>query len=263
MLTFRDLVSAFKDLGIEPTWPLIVHTSLSSLGEVRGGAETVLGALMAATDALMMPAFTYKTMITPLVGPDQNGIVYGSGEKTNRMAEFFWPSMPADPSVGIVAERFRQHPHTERSGHPILSFCGLNTQEALETQTMHQPLSPIGVLAQEGGWVLLLGVDHRVNTSIHYAERLANRTQFSRWALTPTGIVECRAFPGCSEGFNKAAPLLEPFTHQVQIGKALARALPLKRLVETVTDLLEEQPQALLCERPDCGCCNSIRAIGH
>ncbi len=44
-----------------------------------------------------MPAFTYKTMLTPLTWSENNGITYGSGADVNRMAEFFDSQMPADP----------------------------------------------------------------------------------------------------------------------------------------------------------------------
>ena len=56
-----------------------------------------------------MPTFTYKTMLTPLTGPEHNAITYGSGEAQNRMAEFFTPRMPADPLMGIIPETFRNH----------------------------------------------------------------------------------------------------------------------------------------------------------
>ena len=66
----------------------------------------------------------------------------------------------------------------------------------MAVQTLAEPLAPIGALAQRGGWVLLLGVNQTVNTSLHYAERLAGRPQFTRWALTYEGVRECPQFPG-------------------------------------------------------------------
>ncbi|MCC6148109.1 MAG: AAC(3) family N-acetyltransferase [Anaerolineaceae bacterium] len=264
MLSYRDLINGLKDLDIQPSWPLLVHASLSAFGEVRGGAETVLGALLATSDSLMMPAFTYRTMVIPETGPPENGIVYGSGEKTNRMAEFFWPTMPADPMVGALAEQLRLHPHSKRSNHPILSFSGINVEKALESQTLDHPLAPVGVLAQQGGWVVLLGVDHTANTAIHLAERAAGRRQFTRWALTPTGIVECTGFPGCSDGFNQVARLVEPlFVRKAKIGAAVIQAMPLLPLIEAVTDLLEMQPGALLCDGVDCERCDSVRTAGQ
>jgi aminoglycoside 3-N-acetyltransferase len=62
---------------------------------------------------------------------------------------------------------------------------------------LDDPLAPVGALAEENGTVLLIGVNHTVNTSIHYAEKIAGRKQFIRWALTPQGVRECPGFPGC------------------------------------------------------------------
>ncbi len=260
MLTFRDLVSGLKSLGLNPKQPLIVHASLDSFGEeVRGGAQTLLGALLLTSDAIMMPTFTYKTMLIPESGPDNNGITYGSGTALNRLAEFYRPDMPADPLMGMLAETLRQHPHAQRSSHPILSFSGINVGEALQAQTLREPLAPIQQLAQMHGWVLLIGVDHTVNTSIHLAERLAGRHQFVRWALTPAGVKECLHFPGCSDGFHQAETDLIPITKRVMIGKALIRALPLRSMLDILRQKIEADPLALLCERADCERCQAVR----
>ncbi len=71
MLTFRDFITGFRRLEIDRSRPVIVHTSLSAFGEVHGGAQTVLGALSSSFDTFLMPAFTYKSMITPEVGPPE------------------------------------------------------------------------------------------------------------------------------------------------------------------------------------------------
>lgn len=253
-----DLQKGFKALKVKA--PVIVHASLSSFGQVEGGAETVVEALLAVFSSVMMPAFTYKTMVTPLVGPPDNGLTYGSGADANRMAEFFTLDMPADPLMGIIAETLRRHPRAQRSTHPILSFSGVNVGFALQTQTLREPFAPIGALVAHGGWVLLLGVDHTVNTSIHYAERLAGRKTFIRWALTPQGVVECPNFPGCSAGFQAIAPHVEKVTRRVRIGSALVQAVPLKVLVERIKACLREDPLALLCPQEGCERCAQTRA---
>ncbi len=141
MLTFRDFITGFRKLDIDHSRPVIVHASLSAFGEVHGGAETVLGALSSSFDTLIMPVFTYKTMITPEVGPPDNAITYGSGKDTNRMAEIYRPDMPADTMMGVVAESLRTHPKALRSMHPILSFAGINAKQILDSQT-HQRTTP-------------------------------------------------------------------------------------------------------------------------
>jgi aminoglycoside 3-N-acetyltransferase len=115
------------------------------------------------------------------------------------------------------------------------------------------------VLAEADGWVLLLGVDHTVNTSIHYAEKLAGRRQFTRWALLPDRILECPGFPGDSAGFDAIAPDLVDSTRVVQAGDATIQAVPVRALIRAVSERIRVDPLALLCQRDDCLRCNAVR----
>jgi aminoglycoside 3-N-acetyltransferase len=259
VLKFRDFLTGIRKLEIDRSRPVISHSSLSAFGEVYGGAETVLGALSSSFETLIMPVFTYKTMITPEVGPPGNAINYGSGKDINRMAEIYRRDMPADPLMGVVAEALRTHPKALRSNHPILSFSGINAQMILDSQSIKDPLLPIQRLMDGDGWVLLMGVDHTVDTSIHYAEQLAGRKQFVRWVLTPKGVIACQRFPGCSEGFNAISSYLDDEVHKVELGGAVIQAIPLANLVNAVRALLQEDPFSLLCSREDCERCNAVR----
>jgi len=260
MLAYRDIINGLKLLDIPAGQPVIVHSALSAFGEVRGGADTLLGGLLAAFGRVMMPVFTYKTMLIPEEGPQSNGLAYGSGETHNRMSEFFTPDMPADVMMGVLPEKLRRMPGALRSSHPILSFTGIGVGDAIQAQTLEDPLAPLGVLAEQGGWVTLLGVDHTVNTSIHYAERLAGRKQFTRWALTPQGVRACPGFPGCSDGFEQITPHLQDAARSVKIGSALVQAVPLEQIITAVQELISRDPFALLCERAECERCDAVRA---
>jgi aminoglycoside 3-N-acetyltransferase len=260
MTTFRDFYHGLRQLEIPASHPVIAHASLSAFGEVHGGAETVLGALLGAFHTVVMPAFTYKTELTPETGPQNNACIYGSGKDANRMAEFFRPDMPADRLMGVIAERLRTRAGALRSSHPVLSFSGINAGDILGTQTIQDPLAPIGALYEADGWVLLLGVDHTSNTSIHYAEKQAGRKQFLYWALTPAGVVECPNCSGCSAGFQAIANRLGNAPRLVQVGPGTIQAIPLKDLVDIAYQWIQEDPLALLCGREDCEPCNAVRA---
>jgi len=254
----QDILIGFRSLELGDK-PVIVHASLSAFGQVQGGAEALVSALLAVFPSVVMPTFTYKTMLTPPTGPENNAITYGSGADANRMAEFFDPQMPADTLMGAAAETLRKHPRASRSAHPILSFAGVNAKAAIAAQSLADPLAPIGALAKQDGWVLLLSVDHTVNSSIHYAEKLAGRKQFVRWALTPQGVRECPGFPGCSAGFQSIAPEVERDTRLVRIGNAAVQAVPLEMLFKAVIERIKNDPLALLCQQTDCPRCNEIR----
>lgn len=266
MITIRELLDGFGALPLKGQ-AVIAHGSFKSLGGVQGGPRVVIDALVKICGALVMPTFTYQTMVTPLVGPPNNGLDYAA-EEMNRArqdryssldAVTFQRDMPVDPEVGILSETLRRHAGAERSLHPILSFAGINADFAIQRQTIYDPFAPIGALAEKNGWVVLIGMDHTVNTSIHYAEKLAGQKQFLRWALVHRRIVECPNFPGDSSGFDKISRYLETDVETVTIGEARVQAVQLNRLIDRAKILLKANPLALLCQRNDCPRCNAVR----
>lgn len=257
-VSYSDLKMGLTRLGLTDRL-VIAHASLKAFGDIEGGAEALLRILLASVRGLVMPTFTYKTMLTPELGPPNNGITYGNARDSNKMAEPFRPDLPADPTMGVLSEMLRRHPQAKRTYHPIQSFSGIHADSVLNTQTLYNPLAPIGALAEQDGWVLLLGVDHTVNTSIHYAEKLAGRRQFTRWALTKERVVECPGFPGDSAGFNAIAPDLEEAARALEIGGARIQAIPVSKLIEVVINQIKEDPLALLCQRVDCERCEAVR----
>ncbi len=259
MISYRDFVSAFRELGMGNQSRVIAHASLSAFGQIVGGAETMIGALLATCETVCMPSFTYKTMIIPSVGPPDNAIDYNLGALRNPLAEIFSMRMPADPSLGIVAEAFRSHADSRRSSHPILSFSGVNADTALNAQSLEEPLAPVAWLAEQDGDVLLLGVDHTVNTSLHYAEKLAGRKQFTRWALTRQGTATCPGFPGCSRGFQAIESRMQGIASRVQLGTGVIEYIPLRDLINVTTGWLHTDPTAMLCQDTLCERCQAVR----
>ena len=259
MPAYADLKTAFKSLGLADK-SVIAHASLKKFGRIDGGAGTVVKAMLTSFSGVVMPAFTYKTMITPEVGPPNNGMIYASGKDNNKMAEPFRVDMPSDKMMGTLPLALLYEKDVLRTSHPILSFAGIQADDILLKQTLYDPLAPIRALSEKEGWVVLINVDHSVNTSIHYGEKLAGRGQFVRWALTPGRIVECPGYPGDSTGFNAIEEYIKPNTRRVEMDNgAFIQAVPVKRLLDATVELIKRDPLALLCERSDCERCNAVR----
>ncbi|OGO71622.1 MAG: hypothetical protein A2Z37_01530 [Chloroflexi bacterium RBG_19FT_COMBO_62_14] len=260
MFNYRDFIRVLRDLGLAQGSRILIHARLASLGEVTGGTQAVLGAFLAVGETVVAPTFTFSAMITPDVGPSDNGMEYGSAGDRNSAAQFYRADLPADPEMGSLAEALRQAPQAVRSNHPLLSFAGVGADEVLTSQTLEDPLAPIAALASADADVVLLGADHTANVSLHYAEKLAGRRQFVRWALTPAGVIECPGIPGCADGFPAIAGRLEGIVRRATLGPVTIESYPLRDLVHTAAGWIRMDPEALLCGRQSCARCAAVRA---
>jgi aminoglycoside 3-N-acetyltransferase len=259
MLNYRDVVNGLHQLGLDRDVPVIAHMSTDLLIQVKGGASSILGSLLAVVDNALLPSFTLRTQVIPESGPEDNGLRYGSGRDSNLNAEIFNHNLIADEPYREMATALLSYPASHRSTHPLLSLVGLGVNTALDGQTIENPYQPIQTLGEYGGWVLLLGADQTSNFSIHLAEYLAGRKQFIRWALTPRGIVECPHFPGCPNGFNKLHYHIQEYQRRATVEDAIWQAYPLTDLIRCATELLKKDPYALLCNQLDCERCNAVR----
>lgn len=259
MLTYRQFVLALKEIGLDSHSRVIAHGNVSAPTLVSGGAETIVGALVATCGAVMMPAFTQRTTITPQFGPPDNALEYGSDPDGNQDAEIYHPELPVDSELGEASEIMRCHPQALRSNHPILSFVGINFEEGLRSQTLEEPLAPIGWLAEFDGDVLLIDTDHRSNVSLHRAEHLAGRRGFIRWALTEGGVVECRNMPGCPDGLGVIGSRLDGISHAAEFEGLRLEIVPVRDLVNAAVGWIHEDPRALLCDRLFCPRCAAVR----
>ena len=143
-VTFRDLQKGLRELGLGPSSRLLVHVALPALGPVRGGAESVVGALAALGGLVIMPAFTPQCRVWPRVGPAHNAATYAGHDDENAAAEIFRPRLSVDPSLGPAAEALRHVTGVVRSTHPLYSFValGVEAERAMAAQSLAEPLGP-------------------------------------------------------------------------------------------------------------------------
>jgi aminoglycoside 3-N-acetyltransferase len=260
MIAYRDITIGLQELGLNRSTPVLAHISLPNLGEIKGGLNTVMGALLTTIDNVMMPTFTYATMVIPEDGPKDNLIEYGSGRETNLGVEVFSYDLPGDQPDCEASEALRGYPGVYRSSHPVFSFTGLGLDITLVNHPANDPYAPITELCKLDGWVLLMGAEPSANFSVHLAEKLAGRKQVMRWAMTSEGICEIPNFPGCSDGFQKLHFYMQDELHTVRVADSIWHAMKVDPLINVATALIKDDPFALLCNDINCVRCNATRA---
>ena len=169
--TFDSLVRDLKALGISEGDLIFIHSSFKSLGDVSGGAETVVNALMdvvGQTGLVLMPSFNL------LDGHDLRAEV--------------WDIETTPSTVGWLTEYFRQMPETFRSDHYSHSVAAQGhgakafVADHLDKRGMVSPWdrapwgktygsgSPMTRAYERGGKILMVGVDYHTSTFVHLVE---------------------------------------------------------------------------------------------
>lgn len=179
-ITMEQIVTDLQALGVETGDVLFVHSSLSAVGWVSGGAQAVVEALLEAvgqSGTLVMPAHTGQ--YTDPADWEHPPIPEDWVETVRETRPPFDPERTPTRGLGRIPETFRTYPGVLRSDHPLYSVAARGpAAERIAGAHPYDyglgPESPMGSIYDLGGSVLLLGTDHETNTSFHLAEHLAD-----------------------------------------------------------------------------------------
>ena len=180
LVTFGDIAGVLRQVQVGCGAVVYVHSSLSSVGYVPGGADTVI-------DAFLDVVGPEGTLCVPTI------VYAGRGPRP----PFDVARSPSE--VGRITETLRLRPEARRSDNPTHSVAAIGRQ-AEEITGGHgggegRP-SPWGELAfgHESPWqrfydldaiCVLLGVDWEVNTMFHYIQSRFIEPYWSEFAKAP------------------------------------------------------------------------------
>lgn len=178
-ITKKSLVKKLSELNLKGE-VVIVHSALSKLGWVCGGAVALIEALqkvITLEGTLIMPAHSGDYSEPKYWG---NPPVPEEWYQTIR-AEMpaYRPEVTPTRGLGVTPEIFRKFPNVVRSDHPCLSFAawGKEAESITADHKLDYALgenSPLAKIYRRKGKILLIGVGHDSNTSMHLAEYRAD-----------------------------------------------------------------------------------------
>lgn len=179
--TMSSLAADLRALGLTAGMAVIVHSSLKAIAEwVIGGPQAVILALegiLGEEGTLVMP--TMSDDLTDPAGWENPPVPSTWWEAIRQEMPAYMPDLTITRQMGKVPETFRKQNGVVRSSHPHASFAAWGKHAAWVTS--YQPLeskfgeeTPLARIYALGGYVLLIGVGHGNNSSLHLSEERAH-----------------------------------------------------------------------------------------
>ena len=270
-LTKEGLSDALKKLGVKEGDTLVVHSGISGLGYLEGGADAMIAALrdtVGEDGTFMAPAFTGPYLMFD--GSVNKGYAFRPYDTRKDGAL-------RDKTVrtGLLPKAMLRSGDSFRSGHAthewvamgkcaesIVSGHGLLDAPTGET-------SPLGKALEKNASVLFLGCSPASNTFLHYVETMAGVSYtdpgciqyIDEAGVCRTGMIErhlfgCRTFySGIDSSYYHEAVKRGLHIETVPFGLATLYRMELRELYDITTEMIREDEFVLLCKKPDCPFC--------
>lgn len=246
----ESVIAQLHTLGVPPGGVVLVHTAFSNVRPIEGGPAGLIEALRGALGPV-------GTLVMPSMTDDDE--------------HAFDPARTSCAGMGVVADTFWRMPGVLRSDSPH-AFAAAGPHAATITaphpvDEPHGPRSPVGRVYDLDGYVLLLGVGHDADTTVHLAEHLAGVRYRRRYVTTV--LVEGRPTPchyeepdHCCQNFGLLDRWLEAAGLQRRgiVGHGEARLARSRDIVETAVARMREEETAFLHPPGVCEECDEARA---
>ena len=164
-ITKDCLLENLTSVGIEKGDTLMVHSSLSKIGNVDDGAKMVISALLEQIGIegnLLLPAYSYLH----------------SMKQTADSKDYIFDPLTTPSIVGKITEEFRKWPNVKRSIHPTHSVCAYGpmadtiTKNHLQAKTNFGINTPFNCLKELNGKIVGIGIGIGPVTIYHNVEDL-------------------------------------------------------------------------------------------
>ena len=249
-VTKDDITQGLVNLGLKTGDLLMVHSSLSSIGFVEGGAKTIVDCLLDVLGnegTLVVPTFTYPSAFTD-------------------SADAMWVFDPSSTNsgVGSITNEVIRRSSSRRSIHLWHSVSSIGPLSELIVSAGRSSAwdfdSPMSWILSNGGSILLLGVPYQNLTAIHVWEvefQVDYRRDYyiERRLRKPDGKIEPllsrvhspkESYPG--QDFNRFGERLEGDNkvNKGSVGNAIARLFSAEDAYSLAKKMYQEDKKCFL-----------------
>jgi aminoglycoside N3'-acetyltransferase len=249
-----DLINQIRDVGVKTGDLLHLKVSMRSIGEIAGGAETLLDALLEVVGekgTLVSDAFIH---VYPLPLDDT---------QAQQIADDYTPSY-----AGAFANAMIKHPKMHRSQHPIQKFaaigyqaktlCERHTEKSGGYDLLHEMAKMNAVNLTIGKRVVGVGTTHVAIELVGLRRKHLNMGINYRNAQGEVKLAKVDWNGGCAHGFPKFIPYYEKagaILGMGKIGEANALLTSMKETLRIEIEILKENPDFFFCDDKTCYSC--------
>ncbi len=244
MYTYEDLLKILETSSINRTGTLLIHSSMKSIGEVDGGAETVLDVFMdyMKDGLLIFPTHTWAEWNL------KEGVYNPATEKA---------------CVGILPNLFMKREGVFRSLHPTHSVAAFGKRAKDYVKKDESGFTPcpksgcFGSLYEEDAQILFLGASLNCNTYIHSLEEqmsIPDRINTNERILkienedgSMNDIKYFGHYSSLGDVSKNYGKLLQPmldrgYAREMTFGRAQCYLVDVKQMTDWVFEMLKEKP---------------------
>ncbi|MGN0728059.1 AAC(3) family N-acetyltransferase [Treponema sp.] len=265
-----DFLNAINELGIGGA-DVCVHASVKSFGaKINCGIKGIVLAFLSQDCTVMVPAFCdeYEARPEKKYMPERNGAGdYSFFLNRDYPVKKIFDVTSREISLeemGLFSKTVLDFENAVRGNNPLNSFAavGRNAEKLTLSQTARDVYAPLRRLCDDGGYVLLIGVGLDSATIIHYAEQLAGRTPFVRWAYGKDLRVIPVSAGSCSDGFENLAPFVSPIARKTKVAESEWICFKASDLAALCQTQITRTPKITHCPDPTCPRCNDAISGG-
>ncbi len=252
----QQIASELAALGLRSGDAVMMHSSLSALGPVEGGAPTVVDAILQAiggSGTLLAPAFRDSVWGNPDDFKNSDCCPCPQGLCPSRQPGF----------QGAIAEEVRRRRGSLRSCHPTHSWValGFRAEELLaghrDSPTPCGRGNPFETLVTLDGCILTLGVGIDRVTLWHYYEEILQMPYVGHYWPNERHLNHCVAgrrlqydFPGLIQDVSRASGILKTGP----VGKSISGLMRARVFESFLSTIFADDPYCLVLRPPDRDC---------